>query len=44
MLECIFSDLSDLEKIISYCRTDEELQKWLDASTTLIGIKKNYEL
>ncbi|MHA1980500.1 MAG: hypothetical protein ACTSXN_05340 [Promethearchaeota archaeon] len=42
MVECIFSNLSDLEKIINYCRTDEDLQKWLDATTTLISVKNNY--
>ncbi|MFX1344830.1 MAG: hypothetical protein ACFFAI_06960 [Promethearchaeota archaeon] len=42
MVECKFGNLDDLEKIITFCRTDEELSEWIEATTTLISIKKNY--
>jgi DNA-binding Lrp family transcriptional regulator len=41
--ECIFSNLEDLDKIISFCRTDSELSQWIEATTTLISTKKNYK-
>jgi hypothetical protein len=42
MAECRFSNLDDLEKIVTFCRTDQELSEWIEATTTLIGIKRNY--
>ncbi|MFW9823619.1 MAG: hypothetical protein ACFFE4_11820 [Candidatus Thorarchaeota archaeon] len=40
--ECSFGNLEDLEKIVSYCRTEEELSNFIETTTTLISIKKNY--
>ncbi|MFX0029659.1 MAG: hypothetical protein ACFE8B_10645 [Candidatus Hermodarchaeota archaeon] len=42
MVECKFNNLEDLEKIVTFCRVDAELSKWIEATTTLIGIKRNY--
>ncbi|MFX0081859.1 MAG: hypothetical protein ACFE94_08910 [Candidatus Hodarchaeota archaeon] len=42
MVECSFNDLDDLEKIVTFCRTDEELSEWIEATTTLISTKRNY--
>ena len=42
VVECKFNHLEDLEKIVSYCRTDKELSEWIEATTTLISTKKNY--
>ncbi|MFX1417605.1 MAG: hypothetical protein ACFE9N_01660 [Promethearchaeota archaeon] len=42
MVECIFDKLNDLDKIVSFCRTDPELSQWIEATTTLISTKKNY--
>ncbi|MFX1570477.1 MAG: hypothetical protein ACFFCV_19225 [Promethearchaeota archaeon] len=42
MIECIFSNLEDLEGIVSFCRTDAELSNWIEATTTLISTKRNY--
>jgi len=42
IVECIFSNLKDLEKIVSYCRNDNDLKQWIDATTTLISTKKNF--
>lgn len=43
IVECIFSNLEDLDKIVSFCRTDEDLKEWIDATTTLISTKRNFE-
>ncbi|MFW9877215.1 MAG: hypothetical protein ACFFG0_29340 [Candidatus Thorarchaeota archaeon] len=42
MAECKFNDLDDLEKIVNFCRTDNELNQWIEATTTLISTKRNY--
>ena len=42
MVECKFQNLGDLEKIVSVCRTDNELAECIDATTTLISTKRNY--
>ncbi|MFW9938526.1 MAG: hypothetical protein ACFFD5_12820 [Candidatus Thorarchaeota archaeon] len=44
IIECIFTNLEDLEKIISFCRTDKDLSQWIEATTTLISIKKSFML
>lgn len=40
--ECSFSKLEDLEKIIECCRNDVELSRLIEATTTLISVKRNY--
>ena len=40
--ECVFNNLEDLEKIVTFCRSDEELAKLIETTTTLISIKKNF--
>jgi len=42
IVECNFTNLEDLDKIVSFCRTDTELSQWIEATTTLISTKKNY--
>ncbi|MHA2051728.1 MAG: hypothetical protein ACW986_19115 [Promethearchaeota archaeon] len=44
LVECKFNNLEDLEKIVYYCRIDDELSKWIEATTTLISVRKNYSL
>ncbi|MBY9019986.1 MAG: hypothetical protein KGD67_02930 [Candidatus Lokiarchaeota archaeon] len=44
IIECVFSNLDDLDEIVSFCRTDNELREWIDATTTLIGTKKNIDI
>ena len=44
LAECIFNNLEDLDKIVSFCRSDPELSQWIEATTTLISTKKNYPL
>lgn len=43
LVECKFINLEDLDKIVSFCRTDSELSQWIEATTTLISTKKNYK-
>ncbi len=42
IVECSFSKLKDLEKIISFCRIDQELSQWAEEIITLIGSKNNF--
>jgi len=42
ILECVFSELEDLDTILSFCRADHELIEWIEATTTFISIKKNF--
>jgi len=42
LVECFFNNLEDLDKIVSFCRTELELSQWIEATTTLISTKKNY--
>ncbi|MFX1587575.1 MAG: hypothetical protein ACFFC1_05425 [Promethearchaeota archaeon] len=43
LVECIFSNLEDLEQIITFCRSDEDLKQWIEATTTLISVRRNFE-
>jgi len=38
----VFNNLEDLEKIVNFCRADEEVSKLIETTTTLISIKKNF--
>ena len=44
IIECVFGNLEDLDKIVSYCRFDPELSEWIEATTTLISTKRNFNL
>jgi len=44
IVECSFSKLEDLDKIVTYCRVDDELSQWIEETTTLCGTKPNFEL
>lgn len=43
LIECIFSRLSELEKIISFCRLDNDLKQWIETTTTLISVRNNFQ-
>ena len=43
LIECKFINLEDLDKIVSFCRNDPEFSQWIEATTTLISTKNNYE-
>ena len=44
IIECVFNNLDDLDEIVSFCRTDNDLKEWIDATTTLISTKKNFSI
>ena len=44
IIECSFTKLEDLDKIVTYCRVDEELSNYIEETTTLCGTKPNYPL
>ncbi len=42
IVECSFTQLQDLDKIVTFCRVDEDLSKYIEETTTLCGTKPNY--
>ncbi|TFG03788.1 MAG: hypothetical protein EU542_01030 [Promethearchaeota archaeon] len=44
IVECVFSELENLNVILNFCRTDNELTNWIEATTTFISIKKDFIL
>ena len=42
IVECSFSQLQDLDKIVTFCRIDEELSQFIEETTTLISSKADY--
>ncbi|MFX0029331.1 MAG: hypothetical protein ACFE8B_08985 [Candidatus Hermodarchaeota archaeon] len=42
IIECTFSKLKDLDKIVTFCRVDKDLSQWIEETTTLMGSKKDY--
>jgi len=43
LIECFFKSLKDLENIILFCRTDKDLREWIEATNTLISVRKNFK-
>ena len=42
IVECSFSKLKDLDKIVIFCRVDKDLSQWIEETTTLMGSKNDY--
>ncbi len=42
IVECSFNKLKDLDKIVTFCRIDEDLAQWIEETTTLMGSKNDY--
>lgn len=42
IIECTFSKLKDIDKIVTFCRVDKELSMWIEETTTLMGSKKDF--
>ena len=42
MVECSFTQLQDLDKIVTYMRVEEDLSQWIEETTTLMGSKADY--
>ena len=43
IVECSFSKLQELDKIVSFCRIDEDLSQWIEDTTTLMGTKADFK-
>jgi len=42
IVECSFSELKDLDRIVTYCRTENDLSSWIEETTTLMGSCNDY--
>ncbi len=42
IVECSFTKLQDLDKIVAYCKMDDVLKQIIEETTTLMGTKKDY--
>ena len=42
IIECSFSKLQDLDKIVTYCRIDDELSQWIEETTTLVSSRPDW--
>jgi len=42
IVECSFKKLKDLDKIVTFCRIDEEISQWIEETTTLMGSNNDY--
>ncbi|MBD3255497.1 MAG: hypothetical protein GF383_10410 [Candidatus Lokiarchaeota archaeon] len=42
IVECSFSKLKDLDKIVTFCRVDEDLSKMIEETTTLVSTKPDF--
>lgn len=42
IIECSISKLQDLDKIVTYCRVDNELGQWIEETTTLVGTTADF--
>ena len=42
IIECSFSHLNDLDKIVTFCRVDSDLSVWIEETTTLMGSRNDY--
>lgn len=42
MVECSFTKLHELDKIVTFIRVDEEISSWIEETTTLVSSKPDY--
>ncbi len=42
IVECSFTKLQDLDKIVTYCRVNSDLNAWIEETTTLMGSRPDY--
>jgi len=42
IIECSFTKLQDLDKIVTFCRVDEDLSQWIEETTTLMGSRNDH--
>ncbi len=43
IIECSFTKLQDLDKIVTFCRVDEDLAKCIEETTTLVATRADWE-
>lgn len=42
MVECSFTKLQELDKIVTFIRVDEDISPWIEETTTLVSSKPDY--
>ncbi|MFW9946467.1 MAG: hypothetical protein ACFFDX_06515 [Candidatus Odinarchaeota archaeon] len=42
VVECSFTKLQELDKIVTYIRVDDQLSQWIEETTTLVSSKPDY--
>ncbi|MFX0019772.1 MAG: hypothetical protein ACFFAK_00255 [Promethearchaeota archaeon] len=42
VVECSFTKLQELDKIVTYMRVDNQLSQWIEETTTLVSSKPDY--
>ena len=42
IIESSFSKLQDLDKIVTFCRIDDDLSKWIEETTTLVSSRPDW--
>ncbi|MHA2430915.1 MAG: hypothetical protein ACXACC_07770 [Promethearchaeota archaeon] len=42
VVECSFTKLQELDKIVTYIRVDDQLSQWIEETTTLVSSKQDY--
>ena len=42
VVECSFTKLQELDKIVAYMRVDDQLSHWIEETTTLVSSKPDY--
>jgi len=42
IIECSFTKLQELDKIVTYLRVDDQLSQWIEETTTLVSSKPDY--
>jgi hypothetical protein len=42
MVECSFTKLQELDKIVTFIRVDEDISRWIEETTTLVSSKPDY--
>jgi hypothetical protein len=42
VVECSFTKLQELDKIVTFIRVDEDISSWIEETTTLVSSKPDY--
>ena len=42
VVECSFTKLQELDKIVTFIRIDEDISPWIEETTTLVSSKPDY--